>query len=299
MTHQNHEGWLIAGEVVSFVKDGIPNFMCLPPFGCIAYHIIAKGAEKKMKEMYLQLNLLVLDADAGVSDVNFFVSHARTATYDTRRFNKSIPVVMEENLDQTLSLPFRLAVLALTLLGWLILYFLVNRLQVDRKRRIDLATELDRKTPYVPLFALVYFSTYIFILQPFIILSNVRLFYWMLTDFVSISVIFSLIHATAPSKIERVEAVTAGGLSGWMLGLFQKICKPYGNFPSMHVGLSVPVVAANFIAGGSVIGSIMLVWAVLIALSTLYTKQHYFLDVLAGFVGGLVIFALTFWLMLS
>lgn len=83
LNHQYGEGWLIAGEVSSFVKDGIPNVLCLQPFGCIANHIIAKGAEKKMKEMYPQLNLLFLDADAGVSEVNFFnrmhffVNHAK------------------------------------------------------------------------------------------------------------------------------------------------------------------------------------------------------------------------------
>jgi membrane-associated phospholipid phosphatase len=186
-------------------------------------------------------------------------------------------------LDTTLSLPFRLTILALTLLGWMIIYFFVNRLQVESSRRIDLGTELDRRTPYVPLFTLVYFSTYVFVVQPF---------------FALISVISSLIHAIIPSKIERVEQVTTGGASGWMLGLFQKTCKPYGNFPSMHVGLSVPVVVANFMVGGVPVGSIMLVWAILIALSTLYTKQHYILDVLAGFAGGLLIFILTFWLML-
>jgi membrane-associated phospholipid phosphatase len=167
---------------------------------------------------------------------------------------------------------------------------------VEPSRRIDLGIELDRKIPYVPLFALAYFSTYIFVIQPFFILSNARQFHWMLTSFVSISVLSSLIHATVPSKIERVEWVTAGGLSGWMLALFQKTCKPYGNFPSMHVGLSVPVVAANFIVGGPVIGGVMLIWAVLIAVSTLFTKQHYILDVLAGVAGGLVISGLVYWL---
>jgi membrane-associated phospholipid phosphatase len=201
-------------------------------------------------------------------------------------------------LDTTLSLPFRLTILALTLLGWMIIYFFVNRLQVESSRRIDLGTELDRRTPYVPLFTLVYFSTYVFVVQPFFILSDARQFYWMLTSFALISVISSLIHAIIPSKIERVEQVTTGGASGWMLGLFQKTCKPYGNFPSMHVGLSVPVVVANFMVGGVPVGSIMLVWAILIALSTLYTKQHYILDVLAGFAGGLLIFILTFWLMM-
>ena len=195
---------------------------------------------------------------------------------------------------KTLSLSFRLSTLALTLFGWLILYFFVNRLQVEPNRRIDLGVELDRKIPYLPLFALAYFSTYIFVLQPFFILSDARQFHWMLTSFVSISVLSSLTHATVPSKIERVERVTVGGLSGWMLGLFQKTCKPYGNFPSMHVGLSVPVVAANFMAGGPVIGGVMLAWAVLIAVSTLFTKQHYILDVLVGIAGGMVISALIF-----
>ena len=202
-------------------------------------------------------------------------------------------------MNETLSLSFRLIILTLTLCSWLVIYFFVNRLQVEPNRRIDLGITLDRQTPYIPLFALVYFSTYVFVVQPFFVLSNARQFYWMLVSFTSISVISSLIHATVPSKIERVEQVTAGGFSGWALGMFQKTCKPYGNFPSMHVGLSVPVIAANFMAGGSITGSVMFIWAILIALSTLYTKQHYLLDVLAGFMGGLAISALTFWLMMS
>jgi membrane-associated phospholipid phosphatase len=202
-------------------------------------------------------------------------------------------------LDTTISLTFRLTILALTLLGWMVLYFSVNRLKVEPERRLDLGTEWDRKTPYWPLFALVYFSTYVFVVQPFFFVSDARQFYLILTSFVSISVISSLIHAAVPSKIERVEQVTAGGISGWMLGLFQKTCKPYGNFPSMHVGLSVPVVAANFMVGGPVIGSLTLVWGILIALSTLFTKQHYIIDVLAGVAGGSLIFGLAYWLLLA
>jgi membrane-associated phospholipid phosphatase len=202
-------------------------------------------------------------------------------------------------LNTTLSLSFRLEILALTLLGWMAIYFFVNRLQVESNRRLDLSLSIDRKTPYLPLFALVYFSTYPFVVQPFIILSDARQFTWMVACFASISIFSSLIHATVPSKIERVEQVTTGGVSGWMLSLFQKTCKPYGNFPSMHVGLSVPVVVANFMVGGPVIGSITLLWAVLIALSTLFTKQHYVLDVLAGLLGGILIFVLTYWLMMA
>jgi predicted nucleotide-binding protein (sugar kinase/HSP70/actin superfamily) len=85
LNHQYGESWLIAGEVADFVGGGIDNVLCLQPFGCIANHVIAKGAEKKMREMYPQLNILFLDADAGNSEVNFFnrlhffVDHAKNA----------------------------------------------------------------------------------------------------------------------------------------------------------------------------------------------------------------------------
>jgi predicted CoA-substrate-specific enzyme activase len=72
LNHQYGESWLIAGEIASFVKDGITNVLCLQPFGCIANHVIAKGVQKRLQQVYPNLNLLFLDADAGVSEVNFF-----------------------------------------------------------------------------------------------------------------------------------------------------------------------------------------------------------------------------------
>lgn len=85
LNHQYGEGWLIAGEIASFANAGINNVLCLQPFGCIANHVIAKGVQKRIKELYPQVNLLFLDADAGVSEVNFFnrmhffVNHAKEA----------------------------------------------------------------------------------------------------------------------------------------------------------------------------------------------------------------------------
>ena len=202
-------------------------------------------------------------------------------------------------MDTLLSLQLRLEILALTLLAWLGIYFFVNRLHVDPQRRLNLAIPLDGKIPFIPQLALIYFSTYIFVIQPFILLSEARQFYWMLASFGAITVIASLVHATVPSKIERIQKLETDGLSGKLINLFQKTCKPYGNFPSMHVALSVPVVGTNFMVAGPIVGSITLVWAVLIALSTLFTKQHYILDVLAGLAGGVLIYTLTYWLMMG
>ena len=201
-------------------------------------------------------------------------------------------------MDTTLPLIFRMEILALTLFGWLVIYFFVNRRKVDEHRRLDLGSSYDRRIPFIPQFALFYFSTYPFVVLPFIILSDARLFYWMLASFATISVGSSLIHATVPSKIERVEELNIDGMNGWMLGLFQKTCKPYGNFPSMHVGLSVPVVGATYLVAGPVAGGVTLVWGILIAVSTLYTKQHYIIDVLAGALGGIIVYAVMFWLLM-
>jgi len=84
LTHQYGEGWAIAGEIGVFVEAGVPNVLCLQPFGCIANHVVAKGVGTRLTEKYPDLNLLFLDTDAGLSEVNFvnrlhfFVNHART-----------------------------------------------------------------------------------------------------------------------------------------------------------------------------------------------------------------------------
>jgi predicted nucleotide-binding protein (sugar kinase/HSP70/actin superfamily) len=98
LNHQYGEGWLIAGEIASFARDGVTNVLCLQPFGCIANHVIAKGVQKRLQEKYPQINLLFLDADAGVSEVNFFnrmhffVNHAKSA--HSLGYNRSVPIPM-------------------------------------------------------------------------------------------------------------------------------------------------------------------------------------------------------------
>ena len=70
LVNQYGEGWLIPGEIVTFAESGINNILCLQPFGCLANHIVARGVEKKIKEMHPELNLLFLDMDADTSEVN-------------------------------------------------------------------------------------------------------------------------------------------------------------------------------------------------------------------------------------
>jgi predicted nucleotide-binding protein (sugar kinase/HSP70/actin superfamily) len=64
------EGWLIPAEIASFAENGVNAVVSLQPFGCIANHVISKGIEKKIKDIYPDMNILYLDFDGGVSEVN-------------------------------------------------------------------------------------------------------------------------------------------------------------------------------------------------------------------------------------
>lgn len=66
------EGWGIPAEFAHFATSGVNNVISLQPFGCIANHIIAKGIEKRTRELYPALNLLFLDFDSGMGDANIF-----------------------------------------------------------------------------------------------------------------------------------------------------------------------------------------------------------------------------------
>jgi len=64
------EGWFLPGEICHLAESGINKVVSVQPFGCIANHIISKGIERKIKELYPSLSLLFLDFDAGTSDTN-------------------------------------------------------------------------------------------------------------------------------------------------------------------------------------------------------------------------------------
>ncbi|MDR1054815.1 MAG: acyl-CoA dehydratase activase-related protein [Prevotellaceae bacterium] len=70
LTNQFGEGWLIPAGIAAFVESGVNNVISLQPFGCIANHVVSKGVEKRMKDIYTKLNLLYLDFDDGAGEVN-------------------------------------------------------------------------------------------------------------------------------------------------------------------------------------------------------------------------------------
>jgi membrane-associated phospholipid phosphatase len=168
-------------------------------------------------------------------------------------------------------------------------YFIINYQGSVHHFRKDFSTDFDALIPFYPKFFYIYLSTYIFGVLPFFLVSNTQLFLWIMFGYIMITVIGSTVHIVYPSEVKRMENLDQNEFTGKVMCWFQQLCRPYDNFPSTHVAFSVLVCRTCFISNGPIIGWMCVVWAFLIAISTLVTKQHYLLDVVSGWLLGLVV----------
>lgn len=68
--NQTGEGWLLTGEMVELLDEGVENIICMQPFGCLPNHIIGKGSIKELKRVYKKANIVPIDYDPSASEVN-------------------------------------------------------------------------------------------------------------------------------------------------------------------------------------------------------------------------------------
>ena len=68
--NQTGEGWLLTGEMVDLINEGIENIICMQPFGCLPNHITGKGSIKELKRIYKNANIIPIDYDPSASEVN-------------------------------------------------------------------------------------------------------------------------------------------------------------------------------------------------------------------------------------
>ena len=64
------EGWLMAGEIAHYAKQGVRSFIILQPFGCLPNHVCGRGVTKRLKEEFPGVQILPLDLDPDTSYAN-------------------------------------------------------------------------------------------------------------------------------------------------------------------------------------------------------------------------------------
>ncbi|MBQ5780938.1 MAG: hypothetical protein IIW10_03190, partial [Spirochaetaceae bacterium] len=52
------------------IEMGVPNIVCVQPFGCLPNHVTGKGMIKELRNRFPEANISAIDYDPGSSEVN-------------------------------------------------------------------------------------------------------------------------------------------------------------------------------------------------------------------------------------
>ncbi len=140
---------------------------------------------------------------------------------------------------------------------------------------------LDRAVPLQPAWVLAYASQWVFSFLPVFVVRGVPLRRRVVLAYLAIVTIAYTGFLLYPTVAPRPSHVPGDGFVAWTLRAIYDTDPPYNCFPSLHVAYSwLAALVAYHVHRG--LGLTALLWAVVISLSTLFTKQHYVLDVVAG-----------------
>lgn len=151
---------------------------------------------------------------------------------------------------------------------------------------------LDRLMPLRPAWVFVYASLYMCaFLLPLAVVRGSALIRASFQAYLFVMLVSYASFLLYPTVAPRSETIPVHDFADWLLQCFYDIDQPYGCFPSLHVAYSF-IGAFACMRMDRTVGVSASVWATLIAVSTVYTKQHYAIDAIAGagvgFIGGAI-----------
>ena len=173
------------------------------------------------------------------------------------------------------------------------MYFIIGQWTVS-DRHYQPFIWLDHAMPLWPAWIAIYASLYMcaFIL-PLVVVRGRELLRQSLKAYLFVMLVSYVGFWFYPTVAPLTEKTTVNGFAEWSLQLFYDIDQPYGCFPSLHVAYAFVGALACYRMHRAV-GTAASLWAVLIGLSTVYTKQHFVVDAIAGGILGMT----AYWLFL-
>ena len=181
---------------------------------------------------------------------------------------------------EMLSRPYPYAVPTLVLAALVPMYMLVAAVTPGRTLFVpELA--LDRAIPLQPGWVLVYLSQWVFSFLPVFVVRGVELRRRAVLAYLTIVIAAYVGFLLYPTLGPRPDRVVGAGFFAWVLSGVYGFDPPYNCFPSLHVAYSF-LAALTCHRVHRELGLAALLWAALIGVSTLFTRQHYIVDVLAG-----------------
>ena len=166
-------------------------------------------------------------------------------------------------------------------------------LNQNRGNTNDLFTAVDKFIPFNKYFILPYVSWYVF--MPFFsavlcILDKERYFKLLITLNIGMITCY-IIYYFYPTYVPRPMIIGTDFFSNTVLNLYE-VDNPYNCFPSIHVLNSVLIALYTYESEKvyKFIKAICVIISGSIILSTMFIKQHYFADVVAGIIFACVLY---------
>ena len=182
---------------------------------------------------------------------------------------------------QSLTRPYPVSLAMVVLVSLVPFYIFIAQLVAGRTLHVpELA--LDRVVPLRPTWGLVYGPVYLFlILLPVFVVRQQEHVRRTVLAYLAVWIAAYICFLAYPTIAPRPAKLIGKGFVAWGLRFLYSADPPYNCFPSLHVAHSF-VSAFTCYPVHRRVGVVATLCAALVGLSTLYTKQHYILDVVAG-----------------
>jgi membrane-associated phospholipid phosphatase len=161
-----------------------------------------------------------------------------------------------------------------------------------RNNRLILSTKIDNFFPFNSLFIIPYELWFLFVAAGLILFAIVdrKYYYQLLSSLLAGAAISYLLFYFYPTEIIR-PLIHGNTLFDSMVKGYYNYDRPYNCFPSIHVLYTVIITlfVCKFFKN-YYLRVTMIISCMVISVSTLYVKQHYFIDVIAGALIAIILY---------
>ena len=162
-------------------------------------------------------------------------------------------------------------------------YLGINRINEYRDHYYNVSLMFEKYIPFVPSAIIGYSLVFVLVALLFLVIDNMPDFWDMCLRFFNMSLLCFVIFLIFPVRMDlRPEVTMANDWITQLVCFYFWIDHPYNLFPSMH--LSASFFAAFYcMRKGRIIGWIAMIMAMIVGVSVVLLKQHYIMDIVAGF----------------
>jgi len=168
--------------------------------------------------------------------------------------------------------------------GYMLVGYFTSKLKMS-----TLMFGIDHLIPFRPEWVWFYLTVYMFFLLPFFVMNDKRLVKMVIYSYITVLLMCYTVYFAFPVWFPHNTDLQGNSYSIWALKMVHEGDPPWNCFPSSHCAMAL-MAALVLLEINLSFGIYGLIVAFSIGVSTLFTKQHYFVDVIAGFGLTLIVY---------